>query len=78
MESSRAEGEVSLYCKRPDVDVPGLLCGHPVPCPYHTVTIDTSTNPPCVKVPITNEPALKPKMLATLKDIGRAIIEGEA
>jgi hypothetical protein len=62
-------------CQRPDRDVPGLLCGHPLPCPYHTVTLDMTTSPPCVKVPITNVPAIQPKMLKTLKEIGRAIAE---
>jgi hypothetical protein len=63
------------HCKRPDRDVAELVCGHPLPCPYHTVTLDTTTDPPCVKVPVTNEPALRPKVLETLKDIGRAISE---
>lgn len=22
-------------CPGPDVDVPGLICGHPLPCPRH-------------------------------------------
>lgn len=36
---------VTLVCDRPDRDVPGLKCGHPLPCPYHTVTIDTTAEP---------------------------------
>ncbi len=62
------------HCRRPDRDVPGLLCGYPLPCPYHTVTIDTTTDPPQLNVPITSEPAHNPKLLDTLKDIGRAIV----
>ncbi len=30
-----------MSCERPDRDVPKLVCGHPLPCPYHTVIIDT-------------------------------------
>ncbi len=41
----------TLYCKKPDRDVPGIECGYPLPCPYHTVIIDmteapTTTIPP--------------------------------
>jgi len=28
-----------LYCKRPDRDSPKLKCGHPLPCPWHTVVV---------------------------------------
>ena len=27
-------------CVQPDRDVPGILCGYPLPCPYHTIVID--------------------------------------
>ncbi len=57
-------------CQRPDKDVSGLQCGHPLPCPYHTATIDTTTTPPEIRVPITSEPAHNPKLLKTLKEIG--------
>ncbi len=30
----------SLCCTAPDRDVPKMFCGHPLPCPYHTVIID--------------------------------------
>ena len=33
----------SLTCKEPDRDVPGLICGHPIPCPYHTWIIKAKT-----------------------------------
>ncbi len=29
-----------LYCQRPDRDVPGIVCGYPLPCPHHTVFVD--------------------------------------
>ena len=28
-----------LFCKRPDHDAPKLVCGHPLPCPHHTIVI---------------------------------------
>ena len=63
------------FCKHPDHDVPGLLCGHPLPCPWHTTTIDTTTEPPEVRIPITSDAAHDPKLHKTLKQIGKAIIE---
>ena len=29
----------TLTCQRPDRHVSKLVCGHPLPCPYHTVVI---------------------------------------
>lgn len=42
-----------LNCRRPDRDCPGLRCGHPLPCPWHTVTIDVGKTPPSVEEPVT-------------------------
>jgi len=63
------------FCRQPDRDVPEVVCGYPLPCPYHTVTIDTTTEPPSIHIPITNPRALRPKMLHILKDIGNAIAQ---
>jgi hypothetical protein len=32
-------------CNKPDRDVPSLTCGYPIPCPYHTITIDMKDSP---------------------------------
>jgi len=32
------------HCSKPDRHVPGLQCGYPLPCPYHTVIIDTTVD----------------------------------
>lgn len=42
----------ALYCKQPDRDVPKLQCGHPLPCPHHTVTIHMKTKPPSLSQPM--------------------------
>ena len=32
-----------LLCKQPDRDVPKIECGHPLPCPYHTLVIEADS-----------------------------------
>lgn len=29
-----------LTCRAPDRDQPKLVCGYPLPCPFHTVIIE--------------------------------------
>ena len=29
----------SITCAKPDRDVPRLVCGYPIPCPWHTSVI---------------------------------------
>jgi hypothetical protein len=41
-----------LTCLRPDHDVPGLVCGHPLPCPRHTVVLDLSRGPATLTIPL--------------------------
>jgi hypothetical protein len=41
------------YCTKPDRDAPELICGYPLPCPYHTVVIELAEDPPIAKVPLT-------------------------
>lgn len=65
-------------CQQPDRDCPELVCGYPLPCPWHTVIIDSTAEPPTLTVPVTSPPASNPKLLKTLKEIARAITEEEA
>lgn len=62
-------------CQRPDHDVPGIICGHPLPCPYHTATIDTTGVVPTVTVPVVSTPPIGRKMLGVLKDIASSLHE---
>ena len=71
----KAKKNVELRCKRPDRDVPELICDWPLPCPWHTITIDTTHEPPELRIPITAERALRPKIHRALKEIGLAIAE---
>lgn len=59
-----------LTCRHPDRDCPKLLCGYPLPCPWHTVTIHADKTPPVIEVPITATAALR--NLGKLADIAEA------
>ena len=63
----------TLYCQRPDHDISSLVCGAPLPCPYHTVIIDTRPTVPTVTIPATAAPQMNPKMIGLLKQIARGI-----
>ena len=43
----------ALTCRKPDRDVPKMVCGYPLPCPFHTVLVDVSAKPAKVVVPKT-------------------------
>lgn len=30
----------NLTCQKPDRDAPMLICGYPLPCPYHTINVE--------------------------------------
>jgi hypothetical protein len=57
---------MSGTCTHPDRDVPKLTCGHPLPCPWHTVRIEapgglhSSTTPATVTIPITSNAMRSP------------------
>lgn len=59
------------YCEHGDRDVPSILCGYPLPCPYHTVILDTTTEPPCVKIPAPRFKEVDLDTLEKLKKIAR-------
>lgn len=64
-----------MNCQRPDRDVPGIVCGHPLPCPFHTAVIDTTGEVPTVTVPVSAIPPISKGTLEALKDISLAIHE---
>lgn len=63
----------TLYCQRPDHDISSILCGAPLPCPYHTVIIDTRPMMPTITIPATAAPQINPDMIGLLKQIARDI-----
>lgn len=69
-EGESCEGQ---YCKEPDVDVPGTECGHPLPCPRHTLLIDIDRKPPILIVPVTATDLLEDS--GRLAAIARAVRE---
>ena len=42
-----------MNCSRPDHDNPKMICGYPIPCPYHTVTVEYNDSGTVIEVPIT-------------------------
>jgi len=39
LENLKSRMRAKRLCVCPDRDVPALLCGHPLPCPYHTIIV---------------------------------------
>lgn len=62
---------MSFYCKQPDRDAPRMRCGYPLPCPWHTATIDVAVQ--TVTVPSHGDPLA----VMRLREIGR-ILGGES
>lgn len=62
-----------MTCQRPDRDVPGLVCGHPLPCPYHTAVLDTTGEVPTMTIPVVSIPPVSPGTLRALKQISTVI-----
>lgn len=71
-----AKAKVRLSCKRGDREVPELVCGRLLPCPWHTAIIDLSPTPATVTVPVTATRGINPVMLGLLKQIARDIDPG--
>lgn len=41
------------HCNQRDHDGFDLVCGYPLPCPWHTVIIHADKTPPTVEIPTT-------------------------
>jgi hypothetical protein len=66
---------VNRYCRHPDRDVPKIVCGYPLPCPYHTVLVDLSAEPvPTVTIPVTSD-AMAPRARKRVRDVVGAIVQ---
>lgn len=39
------------YCDKPDRHVPGLQCGYPRPCPWHTAVLEVNSGKVEIKWP---------------------------
>lgn len=61
------------HCEQPDREIPELVCGYPLPCPWHTAIIHTDKNPPTVEIPATAKTALRPTSRDRLKEIARTL-----
>ncbi len=60
-----------MNCKQSDHDNPRLQCGYPLPCPFHTVIIDTTKEITTVEVPVSRNLSIRQGVL--LKDVALAL-----
>lgn len=58
-------------CQKPDRDVAAIVCGWPLPCPYHSVVIDATKKPALVD----GAEGLPRPVRRTLQEIGDAMAE---
>lgn len=64
----------ALLCKHPDHGNPKMVCGYPIPCPYHTVVIDPGAKPvPTVTFPATADAMRSQSARERLAAIGIAL-----
>ena len=38
-EEQKVKMRALRHCTKPDRDVPAIICGYPLPCPYHTLVM---------------------------------------
>lgn len=57
-----------MYCRHPDRHEPGIECGYPLPCPFHTIVLDEN---------IDKDERLNEKEKKRLHEIIEAIKEDE-
>lgn len=62
-----------LTCTHPDRDCPKIMCGYPLPCPFHTAILHLDKKPVTVEIPITATAALANRN--KLAGIGDVLIE---
>jgi hypothetical protein len=60
-----------LTCRHPDRDQPKMMCGYPLPCPYHTAVIRDG-DPPTVTIPVTSD-AMKSPARERLGSVARVV-----
>jgi hypothetical protein len=60
-----------LFCKHPDRDVPGIECGYPLPCPFHTIEVELKKDVSTVKMP--EHRLLKPAEMDRVDEIIKAL-----
>jgi hypothetical protein len=60
-----------VNCRHPDRDFPKMVCGYPLPCPYHTVIINADAKPVVtLTIPVTSDAAQSMTVRDRLASIG--------
>lgn len=52
----------ATHCRHGDRDVPGIRCGYPLPCPWHTAVIDLGAEVPKLEIPLASKAAMKARL----------------
>ncbi|HEX9640575.1 MAG TPA: hypothetical protein VGB13_04605 [Candidatus Krumholzibacteria bacterium] len=58
-------------CQQPDRDAPRMVCGYPLPCPHHTVVMETGK----LTIPHRSPAATSPVVRKRVKAVHRALTE---
>ncbi len=58
-------------CRHPDRDEPRMMCGYPLPCPWHTAVINLEEQ--TVTIPFASD-VMKSPMRERVGQIGRALV----
>ena len=73
---SKAAAKAAAHpmCQQPDRDEPRMVCGYPLPCPWHTAVVDATKAPPTVTVPASNPKAMVavPRLAQVAEAVTRA------
>lgn len=59
------------HCNQPDRDFPGMKCGYPLPCPYHTAIMEVGAEASTITIP--SHGTAVAKNIKKLKRIARAL-----
>lgn len=61
------------FCKKPDRDVPGIVCGYPFPCPWHSALIDLDPDAEGAEMTVVVGPKVPAAAVAKVLEVARAL-----
>jgi hypothetical protein len=64
-------------CRHPDRDEPRIMCGYPLPCPWHTAVIHADKDPVTVEIPVTSDAMMSPAR-ERIGEVARAVTSAKS